>query len=448
MTASAVAMGTPRSRLAHPVIAWCLALLGLALFVAFAVVYLSPITSPALFRAGGGAISAFWLFPYVAIVPVGLLLALSRPTNPIGWMLLSAAALLGLGASAALVGSVLFEAHNGLGGPILLFSALWNAPGGGVLIGLLVLLLVFPDGRLPSPRWRWVLYALVAVGLIGVVLAATNPTPGVLGLTNVPTSGVKLPISILAIRGAAGVITVASNAISFLFVGLGACVILSIFLRLRGADADRRHQIKWVGFGAAITLTTILVLNLVPIGNNGEPPPLYFAIAGPILILSGLAVPSAIGVAVLKYRLYDIDVIISRALVYGALAVFITAVYIGCRSRHRHTRWQRRPAESVAVDHRHDHRRRRIPTGARAYPEAREPAGVREARDAVRSAHRLLGTGCGHICGGRGLAAHGTSPPRRNRFSFSDRLAPRRGRIASRSDLSAGGHGDRAIGNI
>ena len=75
-------------------------------------------------------------------------------------------------------------------------------------------------------------------------------------------------------------------------------------------------------------MTTILVLNLVPIGNNGEPPPLYFAIAGPILILSGLAVPSAIGVAVLKYRLYDIDVIISRALVYGALAVFITAVYI------------------------------------------------------------------------------------------------------------------------
>ena len=129
MTASAVAMGTPRSRLAHPVIAWCLALLGLALFVAFAVVYLSPITSPALFRAGGGAISAFWLFPYVAIVPVGLLLALSRPTHPIGWMLLSAAALLGLGASAALVGSVLFEAHNGLGGPISSVLRAVECPG-------------------------------------------------------------------------------------------------------------------------------------------------------------------------------------------------------------------------------------------------------------------------------------------------------------------------------
>jgi signal transduction histidine kinase len=328
MTTSVAAMEAPRSRRAHPVIAWSVALFGLALFVVFAVVYFSPITPAALFRAGGGAISAFWLFPYVAIVPVGLLLALSRPTNPIGWMLLGAAALLGLGASAALVGSILFETHNSLGGLVLLFSALWNAPGGGVLVGLLVLLLVFPDGRLPSPRWRWLLYALIAIGLIGVVLAVINPTPGVLGVTNVPTLGVQLPISVLALRGEAGVITAASDAISFLFVGLGACVILSIFLRLRGADADRRHQIKWVAFGAAITLTTILVLNLIPIGNNGEPPPLYFAIAGPILIFSGLAVPGAIGVAVLKYRLYDIDVIISRALVYGALALFITAVYI------------------------------------------------------------------------------------------------------------------------
>ncbi len=318
-----------RSRLAHPVIAWGNGLLALALFITFGIVFFSPLTPVALFRAGGGAITAFWLFPYASIVPVGLLIALRRPANPIGWLALCAASLLALGATTALVGSILLEGHNWLGGPVLLVSALWNAPGGGVLTLLLVLLLVFPDGRLPSPAWRWVLYAVLVVGTLGLVVGVTNPTPGVLELTSAPTKGITLPVSILAISGAAGVIGAISTAISVLFVLLDVGVVASVFLRLRNADADGRHQIKWVAFAAAITLTTILVLNLIPVGNNGEPPPLYFAIAGPILLLAGMAVPLAIGIAVLRYRLYDIDLIISRALVYGALAAFITAIYIG-----------------------------------------------------------------------------------------------------------------------
>jgi signal transduction histidine kinase len=329
MTAPGTAIETSRPRLAHPIVAWCLAVLALACFVTVAIVFFSPLTSVAQFRAAGGAITAFWLFPYVSIIPVGLLIALRRPTNPIGWLALGAVALLGLGSSAALVGSVLAADHIGVAGAVLLFSALWNAPGGGVLTVLLVMLLVFPDGRLPSPQWRWMLWTLLAVGVGGLVLGVVNPTPGILGITTVPTPGVALPVSVLAIPGAAGVITAMSTAISALFVVLGAGVVVSVFARLRNADADGRHQIKWVAFAATITLATILVLNLIPLGNTGEPPPLYFATAGPVLILAGLAVPVAIGVAVLKYRLYDIDVIISRALVYGALAAFITAVYIG-----------------------------------------------------------------------------------------------------------------------
>jgi signal transduction histidine kinase len=317
-----------RSRLGHPIVAWSLALLALASFITYAVVYFSPLTSAAVYRAAGGAITAFWLFPYLSVIPVGPLIALRRPTNPIGWLALGAALLLGLGSLAALLGTVLFESHNRLGGPVLLISALWNAPGGGVLVVLLVMLLLFPDGHLQSPRWRWVLYPLIIAGAAGLVVTVTSPTPGVLGVTTVPTPGVVLPISVLAVTGAGGVITALSTVVNLLFVVLGASVIISIFLRLRGADADGRHQIRWVAFAAAFTLTTILVLNIIPVGNAGEPPPLYFAIAGPLLILAGLAVPGAIGIAVLKYRLYDIDVIISRALVYGALAVFITAVYI------------------------------------------------------------------------------------------------------------------------
>ena len=80
----------PRSSLAHPVVAWSLAVIALGLFITFGALYFSPVTSPTLFREGGGAISGFWLFPYASIVPVGLLIALRRPTNTIGWLALCA----------------------------------------------------------------------------------------------------------------------------------------------------------------------------------------------------------------------------------------------------------------------------------------------------------------------------------------------------------------------
>ena len=153
----------PRSRLTAPIIAWSLSVTALAFFITYAAVYFSPLTSPELFKAGGGAISAFWLFPYASLIPIGLLIALRRPANRIGWLALIAVTLLGVGASAALVGSVLVQAHNRIGDPILLLSALWNAPGGGVLALLLVMLLIFPDGHLPSPRWRWLLYAVITI---------------------------------------------------------------------------------------------------------------------------------------------------------------------------------------------------------------------------------------------------------------------------------------------
>jgi signal transduction histidine kinase len=320
---------TARVSRGQSIVAWALAVIALASFAVFGTVYFSPITPPALFRAGGGAISAFWLLPYASIVPVGLLIALRRPANPIGWLALAGGALLPLGAAASLTGSILATTQDAIGGPILLVSALWNAPGGGVLTVLVAMLLVFPDGHLPSRRWRWVLYAVVADGAIGTLLAIINPTPGTLGMVAVPTPGVALPVSVFAIRGAAGVVVTLSTLVNFVLIALGAGVLLSIFLRMRSADPDRRHQIKWVAFAAVVDLTTVLVLNVIPVGSGSAPPLAYFLIAGPLLVVAGSSVPVAIGIAMLKYRLYDIDVIISRALVYAVLAALITVVYIG-----------------------------------------------------------------------------------------------------------------------
>ncbi len=315
--------------LTTPFVAWSLALIALAVFITDAVVYFSPLTPHAVFLAGGGAITAFWLFPYASIIPVGLLIALRRPANGIGWLMLVAVTLLGVGATAALVGSVLAQSHTRIGEPILLFSALWNAPGGGVLALLLVMLLIFPDGHLPSKHWRWLLYAILTVAVIGIALVIISPIPGTLGETTMPEPGVVLPVSMLAIPSSAGIVTALSNVVGVFLALEAVAVLVSIFLRMRGADADRRHQVKWVAFAGAITLTTVFVLNALPVGNSGEPPPLYFVIAGPLLILAGVAIPGAIGIAVLKYQLYDIDVLISRTLVYGVLAAFITAVYVG-----------------------------------------------------------------------------------------------------------------------
>ncbi len=135
-------------------------------------------------------------------------------------------------------------------------------------------------------------------------------------------------MSALAVSGSAPTIATLGTFTNFATLALGVCVVVSIFLRLRGADADRRHQIKWVAFASVLPVIVITGLSLVPIPSAG-PGAVINAVAAGTTALAILAVPTAIGIAVLKYRLYDIDVIISRTLVYGALAAFITAVYIG-----------------------------------------------------------------------------------------------------------------------
>jgi signal transduction histidine kinase len=315
-------------RLGRPATAWALAVIGLAMFAALAVIYLSPITPPGVFQASGGAITLFWLYPFLGFIPVGLLLALRKPENPIGWLALVSLLLLGFESLTAIVGLDLLSARDGLGPYVLILSALWNAPGGGLEVGLLALLLVFPDGHLPSPRWRGLLLGVIAVGVVGLILCLINPTPGALSAGPTAAGGTA-PTSLLAIPGIGGAVNALSTVANVMSYVAAVLVLASVFLRLRGADADRRHQIKWVAFASAVAVTTLIVLNIIPVGNSGEPPGWYFATAGPLLVIAGLSVPTAIGVAVLKYRLYDIDVIISRTLVYGSLAVLITAVYVG-----------------------------------------------------------------------------------------------------------------------
>jgi signal transduction histidine kinase len=291
----------------------------LGAYLAFAVLFYSPIT-PRSFFSNGNNLAALWTLPIAAFSVIGALIALRKPDNPIGWLCLAGGVIGGLSSLASEVGSLLDSAHVGAGAWILLLSA----PTGLVALSfgglILVVLLLFPDGHLPSPGWRWVVGVLALASVTGLVLNLVDPTPGNLGESS-------RDVSALAIRGSAPLISTLGWLTSVALLFFGAAAVVSVFLRLRGADADRRHQIKWVAYAGLLPVIVIFGLTVIPL--PADTPQVINLMVAALTALAILSVPIAIGIAVLKYRLYDIDVIINRTLVYGALAAFITAVYVG-----------------------------------------------------------------------------------------------------------------------
>jgi signal transduction histidine kinase len=177
----------------------------------------------------------------------------------------------------------------------------------------------FPTGHLPSRRWRW-LAALIALNIaIGFIGAGFAPGPVGTG----PGSPDN-PLGISALQGGLWWLDFSSYMLSIvlLLVALG-----SLVFRLRRATGDERQQLKW--FASLVALLPVsLVVGSVYSGFNGHDP-VIDALVSTFTALSVAGFPVAIAIAIVKYRLYDIDIVISRALVYGSLAVFITAVYVG-----------------------------------------------------------------------------------------------------------------------
>jgi signal transduction histidine kinase len=307
-----------RGRLTSPVVAWVLLCLSLAMFAGFGALFYSPLT-PQSFYANSGAFTAFWAFPLASVPIIGALLAIRRPTNALGWVSLWAGVAIGAGLLGAIGGSLLTNSHQAFGRYVLLLSAIFNTSTSPALGVLLVILLLFPDGQLPSRRWRWVMRALLAVMAFGLVISVVNPTPGYLDANG------GNDISPLAIRGSADVINGMAIPYNIALYAIGVAAVVSVFLRLRGADSERRHQIRWVAYAGGVSFSIYALTSLTPNTPSGA----LLALLLLAVVIAGVAVPVAIGIAVLKYRLYDIDIVISRTLVYGSLAVFITAVYVG-----------------------------------------------------------------------------------------------------------------------
>jgi hypothetical protein len=172
------------------------------------------------------------------------------------------------------------------------------------------LLLLFPDGRLPSPRWRPVAWC-AALGLIGF-LAGTALEPG--PLEDFPQVinpyGVDSP-TLDAVAVAGYLLASASMVASA----------VSLIVRMRRAGRVEHQQIKWLAYGGAVVVGAVFVGGVISVWSGD--------VGIAVISLGLLGVPIFTGVAIARYRLYDIDIVINRTLVYGALTVALVAVYFG-----------------------------------------------------------------------------------------------------------------------
>jgi len=257
--------------------------------------------------ANGDLMDAFAFTPLLlAFAVVGAIVAGHRPANPIGWLFLAE----GLGFAAG-VATDTFARHAIRAGaaPSSVAWADWLGAIGGELGFLFVLaVLLFPDGRLPSRRWRVVAWLIIAGEALLVLMAVTSSAA-----LRAQISAVRLsPVRLIPDGVAGPVVNVVQTAFLPLFVAAAA----GLAVRYRRAAPDVRHQIKWVAYASLLTAAAMLVCGLV--------------FANPLGALLGVGplIPVAAGIAIFKYRLYDIDVVIGKTIVYGSLAAFITLVYV------------------------------------------------------------------------------------------------------------------------
>jgi hypothetical protein len=252
-----------------------------------------------------------------AFATVGLVLAWRRPANPLGWVMLAGALFGALSEDASYYTVAAYGLRRDLplGGLALLVQPGW-APA-IVAFGLLILL--FPDGRLPSARWRWLVRVYVAVAALWMT-GTVVLTVGALAdhRTQVDSGG-----NLLLLSGndpAAGW----WNLVQELFFPLlAACLLASIAgqaFSFRRSSGVRRQQLKWLLAG---TITSVTGLGLAAALRHTT------WLSGPLGAVGFLAVPVSIGVAVLRYRLFDIDRIVSRTLAYAIVTGLLVGVYAG-----------------------------------------------------------------------------------------------------------------------
>jgi hypothetical protein len=250
----------------------------------------------------------------VITATVGAIVASRRPENPIGWLLCLSGVAVSIShfSSQYAIYALLARPNSLPAGEAFVWIDTWILP---IMIGLNVFtFLLFPTGRLPSRRWRWLGWMTVAFVFVGAISGAVTSGPvdalgplrnplGIEGFTN-GFKAVLYPMAPLLFAASA----------------------LSVFVRLRRATGVERQQIKWFAYTAAALAITVF-LQIITLAVET---PLWFERAQfAVFTVAGTANTVSIGIAILRYRLYDIDILINRTLVYGSLTAMLIALYFG-----------------------------------------------------------------------------------------------------------------------
>jgi hypothetical protein len=268
-------------------------------------------------RYPNAPIPNYWLGNALVVidVTVGAIVASRRPENPVGWLLCLSGVAVSTSTFTSLYAIYALLAQPGSlpAGEASAWIAAWILP---IMIGLQIsYLLLFPTGRLPSRRWRWLAWLTGAFVLVGVVLSAFSSGAyfGALG-------PIRNPL------GIEGFTNVYKAVLYTLAPILYVAIALAVFMRLRRAVGVERQQLKWFAYAVAIlAIATTLYVITIAIDAPG-----WFGWAANAILAAALTtIPISIGIAILRYRLYDIDRIINRTLVYGSLTAMLALLYFG-----------------------------------------------------------------------------------------------------------------------
>ena len=265
---------------------------------------------------GTDVFSLIYLVAVALSALVGGVVATRRFANPVGWILLAGGAIFAF-QEFSLEYAIYGLVTNPFSLPLVRtmgWLASWiYVPG--LLLLLSFLPLYFPDGRLVSSRWRWVAGLALVLAVVGPISSAFLPSPTRVWDIVYPLGIVALgPVSDLLDEGA-----------TVLYCGVIFASAASLAVRFHRSVGEEREQIKWLAYAASALTAWLLIDPLIWVDS-----PILDEVVRPTmdgLLFAGI--PVAVGVAVLKHRLYDIDLIINRTLVYGTLTGILALIYLG-----------------------------------------------------------------------------------------------------------------------
>lgn len=300
-----------------PRLAWGLFAVALQLLLLFVYLALASTGGPLDYDvpvaiAGYGAVVL--LYPLL-----GALIASRQPSNSIGWMFCASGIAVGLALCSQLYAERDLFGHGGAlpGGEIAWWASSWLFPV-GLFVTPIFLLLLFPTGRASSRFWRGVVRIGIVVVTVGFIGEAVKP-----GRVGVPEFGIDNPFGLSGTSGdvAAALAAIAQfTAIPFFLLSL-----TSLVWRLRLSTGREHQQLKWFGF-IGILMAVFFALSFTFSMFGFQPLSDILFVAGGLALIS---LPIASAVAILKHRLYDIDVVINRTLVYGILTAVLGGAYVG-----------------------------------------------------------------------------------------------------------------------